>query len=75
MPCLQIIRQAARSLGNDLEAARDGVYGLEVALESVGIETHRETGGEFDMVQDIAKGCVVRPSSLLKNPRARALAW
>jgi len=37
-----------------------GVYGLDVVLEGGAVESSRETCGEFDVMQDVAKGGVDR---------------
>src|SRR5438128_1241542 len=58
MPRLQIIRSTTRSFGDDLQTPRDGVHGLDVALEGGAVEPCREVSGEFDVMQDIAKGGV-----------------
>ncbi len=59
MPRFYFIRQAARSFGNDLQASRDGVYGL-VELEGGAVDPRREFRSEVDVMQDIAKGGVDR---------------
>ena len=58
MPRLQIIRQTARSFGDDLKAACDGIDGARVALKFRLIEPLDEVVREFDVMQDITKGGV-----------------
>src|SRR5260370_35284929 len=60
MPRFYFIRQAARSFGNDLQASRDGVYGLDVELEGGAVEPRREFRSEGEVMRDIARGGAYR---------------
>jgi hypothetical protein len=55
MPRFHVIRQAAQSFGNNLQASRDGVRGLDVELKGGAVEPRREICSEVNVMQDIAK--------------------
>ena len=55
VPRLQIFGQAARSFGDDFEAARHGIDRAWVGDERLVVETRCEVGGEVDVVRDVAQ--------------------
>src|ERR1700730_8549301 len=55
VPGLQIIRQTARSLRDDFEAARHGVDRSRVGDECLVVEASGELGGQADVMRDVAQ--------------------